>query len=233
MSEHSRLSASSSSRWIKCAGSIKMSEGVDQPPPHPSALEGTVAHKICEQALTAHLNAQEFNYDELIGTTTDEILIDREMLNSVKIFVEFVTGLLSPGDTLKLEQRVSLSYLHKDLWGTSDVIIEHASGSISVVDFKYGKWGVAAKDNSQMIYYFLGARDDRNISIGNLHIVQPRSSDGKKIKSWAIDKDGIAKWENIFRSKAIEADLGTPINKGDWCRFCPGKIKCPLHKTTA
>lgn len=233
MSAHSRLSASASSRWLNCPGSVKLHDGLPEEIPHPSAKEGTVAHKLCEDAITAYFTDQPFDLSSLLDTYIDDVLIDDEMISAVKIMLVEVDEAYQDGDELYLEERVTLEYLHKDMFGTSDVIIKHNDTSVTVIDFKYGKWPVDPTENSQLIYYFLGARAQMPCSKGTLKIVQPRSRDGVVVKSWVFERDQFEVWEKKFAEAARMADIGTPLKKGDHCRFCRAKPLCPLHAKRA
>lgn len=227
MAEHSRLSASGSHIWLNCQGSVKLSEGIKDESSH-AAREGTVAHKLGEDAIKAHFLNENLDLSVISGTYIDDVYVDLEMVAAVKILVDVVHESYQDGDELFLEERVSLTYLHKDMFGTSDIIIKHQDTSITIIDFKYGKWPVDPTENSQLIYYFLGARNEARCIRGNLKVVQPRSRDGVVVKSWTLEQDQFERWEKKFAEAARMADIGTPIVKGSWCRFCRAKSLCPV-----
>lgn len=227
--KHSRLSASSSSRWLNCPGSVNLSDGIEPEQIHPSAIEGTVAHGIAEKLIISRLGGDRYDLMAMENAVISNVTVTKEMLNAAEIMSDVVESSCENGDEVFIEERISLAYIHKEMFGTSDVFIKHKDESITVIDFKYGTWPVDPKNNSQLIYYFLGARNETRCPGGTLKIVQPRSRDGNVIKSWAIDNDTYIKWENIFREKSKQVDLGTPLVKGEWCMFCPAKKVCRLH----
>lgn len=227
---HSRLSASSSSRWMKCAGSIKLIDTVDPDPPHPSALEGTVAHKLCEDLIIGSFKDEPFDIDTCLGTDIDGITVDAEMIAGARTMLTVVEDSYQDGDEIFLEERLSLEYIHKEMFGTCDVVIKHQDTSITVIDFKYGRWPVDPKENSQLIYYLLGARNEQSCIRGTLKIVQPRCRSGEAIKTWTIERDQYLAWEDKFKLASAAVDIGTPLVKGEWCRFCPAKKVCHLHR---
>lgn len=60
---HARLSPSSSSRWLKCPGSVPLTESLNLPPEKdsPYALEGTLAHYLAERLLKdTHIDPDYF-----------------------------------------------------------------------------------------------------------------------------------------------------------------------------
>lgn len=229
MIAHSRLSASGSSIWLACPASVKLSEKAPPKTTHPSALVGTVAHSVCESALAFALGNAKNSHAEMLGEEINGIFVDREMINSADIYVDFIMSIYADGDDIKIEERVTLEHIHPDMFGTADCIITKADGSIHVVDYKNGQYPVKVKENSQLIYYALGAMKNHTPDYCTINVVQPRSSDGDMIKSWTFPRDQFAKWEQEFKSKAEMADIGTPMVKGKHCLFAACKAICPLH----
>lgn len=226
---HSRLSASSSSRWLKCPGSVKLIDIAPKEQSHPSAAIGTAVHKLCENLVLSTYSDLMFDLDKMLDTYIDDILITKEMINSARMFLSVVDESVNDGDEILVEERISLSYIHPEMFGTSDIIIKHKDTSITVIDYKNGTWPVSAKDNPQLMYYFLGARDRDPCIGGCIKIVQPNSRDGDMVKTAHVTKEDIDKWEAVFKSASSQVDLGTPLAKGEWCRFCPAKKICQLH----
>lgn len=228
--DHSRLSASGSAIWTNCPGSVKLSETAPPRDPHPSAMEGSIAHEVAEVAVNLLLGLSNDSHHDLIGEIRSDVVIDRAMIIGATLYAEFVASIYQQGDTIDLEKRVTLEHVHPDMFGTADCIIKKQDGSIHVIDYKYGTWPVSAKQNSQMIYYAIGASKEYTPPYVTLNIVQPRSKDGKTIKSDRIEKEQMYMWERVFREQAKLADVGTPIVKGKHCMFCPALPVCPMHQ---
>ena len=78
MTEHARLSASSSAKWLNCPGSIKAEE------PYPNvtskfAEEGTKAHELAESLLR--------------NNTDSSIHYDDDMYDHVQKYTEYVNNI--------------------------------------------------------------------------------------------------------------------------------------------
>jgi hypothetical protein len=125
-------------------------------------------------------------------------------------------------------------------YGTCDLILGNEQVVLHV-DWKFGQ-GVGVKAvyrdehgetvNAQLLFYTAGAMNVRKrMYTGNktivLAIIQPRSE--TPLTHVAISKKEV-KWfiEDLQNAviKAIERD--PPRQKGEWCRFAPCKINCPL-----
>ena len=85
MSSHARLSASAAHRWIKCPGSIQLTEKLkkEKKIPHrsssPSAREGTAAHSLLEWCLLElvrngcwDISAKEYKGDSILLDSNDD-----------------------------------------------------------------------------------------------------------------------------------------------------------------
>lgn len=228
--KHSKLGASASDRWINCPGSIRMSAGI------PSvesayALEGTVAHEVCEILLEGRTPPAEIKGVEI----TDE------MVEHCNVHVDYVWSRARINEALPvgerpeidIEQRFSLPSLHPDFFGTADcVIYKPEEKRLIVIDFKYGRGiPVEAKDNPQLRYYALGAamkKHNRGVSVVETVIVQPRCPhpDGP-IRSDEISALELMEWSSdlVAAAKATE-EPDAPLNPGDWCKFCPAAVTC-------
>lgn len=226
---HSRLSASGSHIWINCPGSVKLSESAPHQSPHPSAKEGTIAHKIAEDLLISTLQGKEFDVDWLLDTDIHDVTVTQEMIDGAKLMLNTVLNSFDDGDDVYIEERVDLKYINEEMFGTADVFIKHKNSSITVIDYKFGRIPVDPEENPQLMYYFLGARNQYPSIGGILKVVQPRSKDMDKVRSWQFTEDRFLHWEKIFKSASESARLGTPIVKGSWCKYCRAKPICKLH----
>ncbi len=124
--------------------------------------------------------------------------------------------------------------------GTCDLILGK-TGCMLHIDWKFGQGvGVTAlsrddageKVNAQLLFYTAAAmntfkRDYTGVKQIVVAIIQPRSE--VPLSHVAISRKEI-KWfvEDLQNAvvKAIERD--PPRQKGEWCRFAPCKINCPL-----
>ena len=110
-------------------------------------------------------------------------------------------------------------------------------GLLRVYDFKYGA-GVAVDvtDNTQLMYYALGAAHGETYDEVELVIVQPRAQhpDGpvRRQRMWVAELDRWADQVLLPGAEATE-DPEAPTNAGEWCRFCPAMAICPAQKEVA
>jgi len=186
-----------------------------------AAAEGTVAHSLAEEAYLLGVPADAF-LGEVRKQEGHPIEIDREMVDSVQIFLDVIETLESP----TLEGRI----LHPDipdLGGTLDVLSKHES---RVVDFKYGKGvKVEADHNPQLSCYALlycrkHLGEIRDVTVT---IVQPRIDHPLgPVRSWVATKEYLEDLEERIR-KVVDGERAGELNAGDHCRWCPRAKDCP------
>lgn len=218
---HATLSASGSSRWLNCPGSVRMEAGIERPS-SPYAAEGTAAHGLAEKCLRNNLDAAQ-----LIGETFNEHEATQEMVDYVQEYLDYVRSIKG---NLIIEQRVDFSRWAPGGFGTADAIILN-DGTINVIDLKYGKGvRVDAEENSQAMLYALGVVND----FGDLYeikdliltIVQPRLD---HISEYEITLEDLLTW-GCKVVEAAQATIGedTELVPGKvQCRFCAAKDRCP------
>lgn len=229
--KHAKLSASSCERWWNCPGSVEACKNIPNPP-NAYMAEGTVAHGLAEQLL----KDLDFAYklEEMIGTVVMqegfEIEITEDMVDAVKEYVHYVLNVKDElsGSVLYLEQRIELTEVDTDMFGTSDCILVVPFQTIHIFDFKYGQGKrVSAWENKQLLYYALGVMMQEDCTTFTVHICQPRVEDG--FTSFSGTSDDIHVFEKELRMKAAEALSPTaPRIPGEWCKntFCPARVGC-------
>lgn len=244
MGKHSSLGPSSASRWFECPGSVALSAGVKtKEKPSIFAVEGTVAHDLCEKLVTGQTNILELTdrIGENVKHSGFDIEITQDMVDACatyqRVTSELMDGLKAEGKPApiveEVEGRVCASSIDKDLWGTGDYILYQKGNKLYVVDFKYGKGvPVDVKENKQMAIYAVGAQDSgagTAFDQVTLVIVQPRAphKDGP-VRYWTTPKD----WMHHFRKElAVAVDetqkKDAELKAGDHCRWCKAKAVCP------
>lgn len=149
MGKHALLSASSSLRWLNCTPSARLeTQFTDTGSTY--AAEGTVAHSLAEHKLKRVLKRRsrrpvsDLDCDEMEECTDDYVSFIMEQ-------VEYA-GRKCIDPVVLIEQHLDYSRYVEGGFGTGDCIIV-SDGTLSVIDFKYGK-GVAveAERNPQMMY---------------------------------------------------------------------------------
>lgn len=239
---HALLSASGASRWLNCTPSPRLEEGFKEESSS-FAEEGTLAHELAELMLRESMRIIYIDeYAELVEVITDNKLYSDDMLDYVKIHTDYVIEQYreakkkDPLAVLLIEERVDITHLIEDGFGTCDVIIIY-SGILEVIDLKYGMGvRVESKENSQLKLYGSGALEKYDLLYDvhtvRLTITQPRLD---SISSWEINADDLREWgENIVKPTALLAYEGKGDQKtGDWCKFCKASPRCKAQNDLA
>jgi len=221
-SVHSRLSASSTHRWMSCPGSADFELQFDDKTGE-AAAEGTVAHWIADHILT-----NGYELDHYIGHTFLEegsgltFECDEAMISALKVYIDYVKE-VGYGKFCCYEHKIDMSDIHDDLGGTCDFTsFSKETGVLDVVDLKFGKGVIVeVKDNKQLQTYALGALKEvlkntewtaDKIAVVTT-IVQPR----------APHKDGAIRSATYSGKYLIEDAEYIP---GDHCTFCRATGAC-------
>lgn len=229
---HAILSASSSHRWLACTAAPRFEQNF---PDGTSsyAEEGTLAHSICELYARKQftvMTKRKFNSE--LKKLKANPLFNEEMLSTAEAYVEWLTELAMTYETMPyvaLEVKVDLSDYIPDGFGTCDCVMI-GGDTLHIIDYKHGKGvRVDAVENSQMLYYALGALKKYGMlfNIKNVHmsICQPRISDTPS--TYQLPAEDARKWGEDRKPVALEAYNGPgTFNPGEHCRFCKGKNKC-------
>lgn len=216
--DHALLSASSSSRWLKCPPSAMAAELCPATDTE-YTREGTKAHEVAE-AIASGL--------ELDVTADPEITT--EMVRCAQGYADYIQELITdPDAVVLLEQRLDFSPWVPGGFGTGDGIILQRT-RLDVVDYKYGAGvAVSAEGNSQMRLYGLGALNDFGDIYGieeiAMHIYQPRMNN---VSVEVLRADDLRAWgEEIKPTAALAAEGKGEFCSGEHCRFCPHAGVCP------
>ena len=86
--EHADLSPSSAGRWMKCAGSVVLSQGIEDKGSE-YALEGTAAHDVAAMCLTSGADAAAY-VGRLIDAKGTEVPVTEDMAENVQVYVDAV-----------------------------------------------------------------------------------------------------------------------------------------------
>lgn len=222
MSEHAKLSPSSSDRWLACPGSlVRAPETEDEGSEY--AREGSAAHALAEsclnQGVSGHGPAMPKEYEKYDSF---------EMRTHVQGYLDYVRRHLGDGE-LFVEQRLQI-FPKFDVWGTADAVIVTPDGVIKLVDLKYGKGLlVDAEDNTQLLLYGIGALtldwlSKVPVHTVEVHIYQPRRNNVVS-KTYSVEE--LAMWVKANEHKVARAHAGTDYAlPGAHCKWCPVKGKC-------
>ena len=235
---HSSVGGSSAKRIMECPGSMLLCEK------YPSksseyAEEGTAGHEAIDMILQGKTRKDT----DVIGLTFNGIVITEEFFDeaiapSLEIFDALDKEL--GGIDYFNEQRVTFPGID-GAFGTVDIVGKARDRTV-VLDWKLGRGvPVTAESNSQLLYYAYAAAHtkptdqffDRDRPI-ELFIVSPRVNDGEPMTRWMtsyLQLEAFAIDLKHAVDKALEPDA--PFRLGPHCRFCNGKIGCPLYNNLA
>lgn len=226
MSSHSRFAPSSMSRLMACAGSYQLSLIAPPQEETDSTLEGTAAHEV--------MSAYFETGDKLpIGhITRNGVAVTKDMIDGLNVLIDYVNSLEL--DYVNAEQRVYMSSLHKDCWGTADLYYDDLSVT-HVIDYKFGHKYVDEYENWQLISYAAGCVSDQfnpNKTV-YLHVVQPRCYLKSPCRVWKTSVGELRAYWNKIRAQLEHIDSGINVKcvTSKECINCPARLGCETYKT--
>lgn len=221
---HAELSASGSSRWLNCPGSVRLSRTVPPLPDTKYSIEGTKAHGLLEIWLK-HIITSKFTFPIPKG-------YPKGMVASVRVCVDETKQIWANGKTgtLEAESRISLSHIVPDGFGTGDIrIIEHY-GILYVLDYKHGYHPVEVREpngthNTQLIYYGLGSAFEFNYDFDKvvIGVIQPRALHHEgPVRLSTLKMKELRAYEPLFARGAERTEKkDAKTFAGKWCKWCP------------
>lgn len=223
---HSLISPSNFERRKLCPGSLNAEKN----------LPNTTS-KYAEEGTMLHDRVNQFLMNNRDSTKWKEGL-DNEQIEAVLSAVSYYDDIVNTAfeTTSFHEKKFDLSFIHKEMKkGTVDCLVITPE-DIHVIDYKFGKGIlVRAKDNYQLILYYLGAVNDTKVKqiLGNvkrnvhLHIAQPF----RENSCWSLTDNELEFYSNIdmYKQVAIKcySDTAERVASTKACQFCKVKATCP------
>lgn len=229
---HSNIGGSVIHRVVACPWSLA---NIHRAPPQETsaaAAEGTALHEALELYYTDRIK----KLDDVRGTKINGVLITDEHMELLKDAGRVVDGYID-----RLEEEIGhVAHVHfeaavnfadriPDAWGTCDVLVK-CGPVLAVMDYKFGRVPVSAKDNSQLKFYAQAARHTfkwwDEITTVELNIIQPRAE--KIHEHDVVLPEDLDKFEVEILAAIKEAEGKDPrCVTGSHCRFCPLEVYCP------
>lgn len=233
---HSPLGASGAERWLHCPGSVALLNliGEEDTSDEPGyRKEGVAMHAAAAHALEEG-DGNSMDAWELVGMEFNSVTMTPELCDPLQVYLDYCRSL--EGERY-VEYPIS-SPVHPQYYGTLDFGV--LGEKIEIVDLKGGQGVmVEIEDNPQVKYYAFGLVDgierhsrcgfDKDMVVG-LTICQPRGfhSDGP-VRRWETTVGAIKDWVHETLVPAMEAtQYDHKLQVGEWCRFCPAKLVCPM-----
>lgn len=244
-SEHSLFSASAAHRWVRCPGSIALTENTETfDSDSAAAAEGTMLHEALNWCL-------EQDHPPNDWSETHEFLTD-EQEDAVLYCIEYIRALPQTG-MLMYEYETNyadeIGQARKEAFGTLDASILDGT-TLHVLDAKFGRRHVDAFENYQMLLYaigMVGALQALGEEIDEivLHIMQPRTTGSNE--PWSLTIDELHEWAQQFKNAAERVQFAREsfdIDSREWraaylfpspeaCQWCPVKATCPMLREIA
>lgn len=249
--EHSEFGGSQAERIMNCPGSVLLCRGKEGKD-NPASWRGTAAHACLEFIINNRDKLKEpterKKFLKLVskmftemkdkkGKVVHTVMWDELMIEDALSALTWILKQKQKDGVLYVEERLDTSaFTTKNQSSTLDVgIANYKARELIIIDYKYGKYKVDVKKNSQLIYYALGMLLKLNgwkkFDKVRLVIIQPYGS-GKAEKEYHTTVDECIKWGKKFR-KTVKIALKpkAPFKIGDkYCYFCLGKNECPAMK---
>lgn len=236
MSEHAILAPSSAAIRIHCAGSRALEATYPETEPSQASLDGTAAHWAAAELLAGRL----------IDTgqiAPNGVMLTDEMVEGAELYVADIstTMMQFPGFKPVIEERIDISVIHPECWGTPDAWI-FKPYHLVVWDFKFGHRFVDAFENWQMIEYVAGILErvgitgvsDQKTTV-EFRIVQPRCYvGGGPIRTWTVlasDLRGAFNQLRLAEEKSLDPNALCTVN--EHCRDCRGRHACQAAQRAA
>jgi hypothetical protein len=229
---HAKFSASGMERTDECPGSVELS--ATQPDRDtPWSIEGTKAHSVLEVIEKNLISGRPWKTGVLkkVPDATKEMFTHG--LAAAKFIIgEFQKLDYCDGNSLSVETKTLLKWIHPDFGGTFDSRIIEAFGTLHIFDYKFGMTPVSPTDNLQMVTYSVSEayKHHWNFERARHWIIQPRLRGYDGPVFWDCDMRELQyKWEPRLR-KIIKRALDNPKKyiEGDHCHWCKAKPVCPL-----
>lgn len=234
---HAKLSASGSSTWLNCPGSVKAQE----PYPNTSSIfadEGTMAHEIADLCLSTRNDAEAYIGRTLkslgikIGSYKQTHKIDKIMADYVQEYLDYVLSHETGNSELYTEERVDFSNVVPEGFGTMDsAVLDYGKRVLHIFDLKYGKGiTVDAFENTQGQMYATGMLNEYGFLDAfdtiRIHIVQPRKNN---FSAWDISvKDLITFGKWVAERADLALSGNAPRVPGEkQCQWCDARADCP------
>jgi len=241
---------------MNCYGSLNLI-GDDPSPAGEAAMRGTAAHKIIEvmighdehdandylgKAVLVHRPGEKESViydagDPATAKYTDNwvlFIADEKMIAGVQLCIDTGDAIRESvrNPEIYSERFLDMSWIDPRLGGTADYTIVEPFGWVHLLDYKNGYVTVDHNDNEQLMTYGVGLLYEHPDCEGvRITVVQPNAfHEEGTVRTVAYTRDELKLHELKLREAAkATAKTNAPRRTGDWCQWCPAKLRCKEH----
>ena len=248
MSKHSAIvGGSTAGRLLNCPASLAAIRALPPTADQPSeyAEEGTAMHAVMDHLMRWRADgATSLNISASLGKVFhDRPLTDEHLDSMIYPALQHLETLEQEFDggafkVAGVETRVTFPGV-PGAFGTVDLILQSAT-HVMLVDWKFGQGvgvqcvysdGEGAIVNPQLLYYAAGALHTKKALFAKrkiiVAIIQPRSV--QPLTFTEVTRAELRAFvEDMHNAVLAAVDRNPPLRKGEWCRWAPCKVACPL-----
>lgn len=247
MSHSNVMGGSTAERRIQCHGSRQAEKDAPEAPESDYARIGTLLHKGVEKAVRRDLTLKQAEKVFADFCAGENLLkpshVEAKLLPAYKAWLdiadEYEIEIVAPEVRLMLPLQG-----RRDAFGTADIIATDKSGTLHVVDWKFGDGVlVAAEENTALTFYATAATADPRFapyaapmgySGAVLHIIQPTERADEVVSSWRADAAWIDGFLRLAEAAVVAGDAPqAERHAGSWCRWCKAKLSCVEYRKNA
>jgi hypothetical protein len=252
MTKHSSIvGGSTAGRLLNCPGSFQATLALPPSTDTPSeyAEEGSFGHEVMGYLMSGAAGpsvemARSFVGMRFYDRVMTKAHLDEMILPALDAFEQLMAAYDIdvtdwPHETVAIEKSVAFPGI-PGAFGTADVLLR-VGDHVFLVDWKFGA-GVPVKAvyrneegdliNPQLMFYATAARASarhlfRGAKVLVVAIVQPRTDE--PLTHTTVTNRDIKWFREDLQNAVLEATSRDPrLTKGEWCRWAPCKVSCPL-----
>ena len=203
------------------------------------AREGTASHELAAVMVDSASRARtDWPTDAVGQTASNGVVWSQSSYDAAEMYAEDIYDTMTSTSvfTPKIEQRIYISRIHPESWGTPDCwLFDEKAETLYMWDYKFGYRPVEVRENWQMIEYVVGVRDtlnvngfiDQDIKVV-MSIVQPRAPHRHgPIRRWAVMFSELDAYiDTLIEAEAAALRADPTTCTGAECRDCTARHAC-------
>lgn len=233
--QHSHFSPSAAMRYIMCQASYSLEQIYKRSNEYSNetnnfAKRGNVLHNFIYEAVNNKKLLDSYEYLDINGVedVTDYIKYAYDSILDIKLQFE------NANINEYLEHTVRMDFIASEVYGTCDYYA-FDDKKLVIVDYKFGRIKISAKDNIQLLLYMLGIFYKHaltTVTTVEFYIIQPLHYEVSHHKL-SISQEVLEHYVDLFRE--IVKNLfknSNNYNIGSACTYCKVKHMCPALATS-